>query len=340
MTDATVPPDRTREAAAAAMARLDAARTDPQIPFRDLAPFAAGNGGVPYAFAFDSGRAGPHVVVTALAHGNEPAGREAVTTLLEREVRPLVGRLTLILCNLAAYGASNGVDPYGRRFVEQDFNRVWSDAILDGPDRNVELDRARQVRALIGSADLLLDVHSTPYEATPFWPLRPGRTKARALAEALGAPRTLLLFDQGSVHSPTIARYGRLGDEAAPGVGATVECGLFFARTGADVALSTIGRLLRHAGMVDARTADGLIVWEDPGPDHDAPVGAPEIARTTDVRLLFRPETFEPVAAGEIVGWDGDRPIRAPHDGAVPLWIKQTFVAGEQAFMWARHAEA
>jgi hypothetical protein len=64
---------------------------------------------------------------------------------------------------------------------------------------------------------------------------------------------------------------------------------------------------------------------------------APEVATTADIKLLFRPESFAPYAKGAIVGWDGDRPMTAPFDGAVPLWIKQTFVAGEQAFMWARH---
>jgi hypothetical protein len=77
--------------------------------------------------------------------------------------------------------------------------------------------------------------------------------------------------------------------------------------------------------------------WDDPTPPRRLTVLAPEIATTADVALLFRPESFAPYPEGAIVGWDGERPIRAPFDGAVPLWIKQTFVAGQQAFMWARH---
>src|SRR5690606_26450222 len=113
-------------------AAIEAERLDAQIARRDLEPYRRGNTGIPYAFSFDSGRPGPHVVVTSLAHGNEPGGLEAVVALVERGIAPLRGRLSLAICNVEAYHASNGVDPYGARFVEEDFNRVWSDEKLDG----------------------------------------------------------------------------------------------------------------------------------------------------------------------------------------------------------------
>lgn len=37
------------------------------------------------------------------------------------------------------------------------------------------------------------------------------------------------------------------------------------------------------------------------------------------------------------MAFDGDRPIAAPLDRAVPMWIKQKFEANIQAFMWGRH---
>ena len=36
----------------------------------DIEPYRAGNTGVDYVTTFDSGSAGPHVLVTALTHGN------------------------------------------------------------------------------------------------------------------------------------------------------------------------------------------------------------------------------------------------------------------------------
>ena len=116
-----------------------------------------------------------------------------------------IGRLSLAICNVAAYGATNGVDPYGTRFVEEDFNRVWLDEILDSDRRSIELDRARELRPLVAAADVLLDLHATPYEATPFHVLRPG-SRSVALARKLG-PHTRFLFNQGSAHSPTLSNY-------------------------------------------------------------------------------------------------------------------------------------
>ena len=54
------------------------------------------------------------------------------------------------------------------------------------------------------------------------------------------------------------------------------------------------------------------------------------------VRFLSRPGDFQRFAKGEVAAFDGADPILAPFDGAMPVWIKQTIVAGEQAFMWAR----
>ena len=43
----------------------------------DLARFAAGNAGVPYVWQFRGERAGPHLTVQALTHGNEVCGATA-----------------------------------------------------------------------------------------------------------------------------------------------------------------------------------------------------------------------------------------------------------------------
>ena len=75
---------------------MTAAETSPiEVAWEDLSAYAAGNTGVPYVHSFDSGRAGPHVMVNALTHGNEFCGRVAVRRLLDDGIRPTNGRLTL-----------------------------------------------------------------------------------------------------------------------------------------------------------------------------------------------------------------------------------------------------
>lgn len=326
-----------RVRAAEVTAALQRERCDPQIPRRDLSPYAAGNTGVPHVFSFDSGRPGPHALVTCLAHGNEPGGLEAVIALLDRGIRPRAGRLTLAMCNIAAYVSSNGVDPYGIRFIEEDFNRVWSNDILDSDRKSLELDRARLLRPFVTSADLILDLHATPYEATPYFVLRPG-SRAVALAERMSQPRTHFIFNQGSAHSPTLANYPERRDPDGSALGVTIECGLFFARSSADVALSTVAEALALHGVIDAGVATTLTGWRDRAERRTVIIDETQPTRTGRVTFLCKPGDFRGFAAGEIVAFDGEEPIRAPFDGATPLWVKQTFIAGDTAFMWARQA--
>ena len=321
--------------AAGVTARLQEERRHAGIAKRDLEPYRRGNIGIPYAFTFDSGQAGPHILVTCLAHGNEPGGLEAVVALLERGVQPLRGRLSLAICNVAAYEASNGIDPYGTRFVEEDFNRVWSDEKLDGEGRSVELERARELRPLLADADFLLDLHATPYEASPYFVLRPG-TRAIVLAERIGVPHTRFFFNQGSAHAPTLSNYRQFSDPDSAAVGITLECGLFFAAESKQVALSAIARLLQLNGMISEADFLAIATWRDTRPRRDIVVEFPEITRTAQMRFLARPGDFQPFAKGEVAAFDGDRPVLAPFEGALVLWLKQNFEKDVQVFMWGR----
>ena len=126
----------------------------------DIEPYRTGNTGVEYVTTFDSGAAGPHVLVTALTHGNEICGALVVDRLLREGLRPTRGTLTLAFNNVAAFGRFDPRNPYASRFVDEDFNRVWTRETLDGPRRSAELSRARQIRPFVEAADFLLDIHS------------------------------------------------------------------------------------------------------------------------------------------------------------------------------------
>jgi len=133
----------------------------------DIAPYAVGNTGTPYVTTFDSRRPGPHVLVNALTHGNEICGAIALDRLFRDGVRPAAGKLTLSFANTAAYARFDPADPTASRFVDEDFNRLWDDATLAGPRQSTELARARVLRPLVASADLLLDIHSMQHASAP-----------------------------------------------------------------------------------------------------------------------------------------------------------------------------
>lgn len=316
------------------MADLNARRVKCEIPFADISAYRQSNTGIDYGYSFDSGSSGPHVVITGLSHGNEPGGRAAITRLLDEGIRPRIGKLSLILLNIDAYHASNGVDPYGTRFIDHDFNRVWDDDLLNSDQVSVEIARARAVRPIIADADVLLDIHATPYESAPFFVQKPG-SRGIDLAERIDMPRNRLFFEQGSAHQPTIANYAQFGRTGGTAMAATVETGLFFSRQSADVALSSAARLLKSYDMIDQNMADSLIVWTHDQPERHIRVLYPEIVHTADIALLFEPASYRPYRKGEVVAFDGEAPILAPFNGAIPLWIKQKFEENVQAFMWA-----
>lgn len=184
----------------------------PEPPVEITAPdiTAYRGDGIPYVIGLDSGRAGPHVVITALVHGNELCGAWALLTLLERDIRPRRGRLSLAFVNVAAYQAFDPGNPRATRYLDEDLNRVWDPATLDGPRRSRELDRARQLRPLIEDADLLLDLHSMQLPAPPL--LLSGLTdKGQRLALAMGYP-TYVIADGGHRNGGRMRDFGAFAD--------------------------------------------------------------------------------------------------------------------------------
>ena len=76
---------------------MNAAEPVLEVLPRDLSAYRAGNTGIDYVHRFDSGRPGPDVMINALTHGNELCGMVAVCYLLDSDVRPKIGTLTLSL---------------------------------------------------------------------------------------------------------------------------------------------------------------------------------------------------------------------------------------------------
>ena len=117
---------------------MNAPHPDFQVLPRDLSTYRAGNTGLDYVHRFESGRPGPHVMVNALTHGNEFCGMVAVCHLLDTNVRPKIGTLTLSFANVAAYETFDTARPFDSRLVTHNLNRIWSPAWLDGAEDSVE----------------------------------------------------------------------------------------------------------------------------------------------------------------------------------------------------------
>ena len=195
-----------------------------EFEFPDIRPYANSDCGIPYLHTFDSGIAGPHVMINSLTHGNEVCGAIIVKELLDLGFRPRRGRLTLAFANVDAYHSFDIDRPDQSRFVDQDFNRVWTPETLgDLSLDSTELRRARAIRPVINTVDLLLDIHSMHERSAPLIVAGP-LDKGISLARDVGAPDTVI-SDEGHAEGRRLRDYDSFGDPDKLPNAMLVECG-------------------------------------------------------------------------------------------------------------------
>ncbi len=223
-----------------------------QVLPRDLSAYRQGNIGIDYVHRFDSGKAGPHVLVNALTHGNEFCGMTAVTHLLDTGVRPRLGSLTLSFANVAAYESFDPTQPFESRQLVHNLNRIWSPAWLDGAQDSPELRRARQLLPVVAAADHILDIHSTSQAVQPFW-VYPQFERNGQAALAIGQPSVHLVMPQGLGSGTPLIQHGRHGTAEGQGVALVVECGQHFLRATGELAVQVALAFVAHFGLIALR---------------------------------------------------------------------------------------
>ena len=291
-------------------------RFDVRLTPPDLSPWLRGNTGVRGFTTIDSGRPGPHVAIVALTHGNELAGAIVLDALLKSDrdsglesgLAIQAGRLTLGFANLDAFARFDPRQPTASRFVDEDLNRVWDTAVLDGPRRSSELDRARAMRPLIDRADILLDLHSMLWPSEPLILSGPSR-RGRDLAIAIGTPE-LVVADHGHVSGPRLIDYAPFtqgGNRAA----ALVEAGQHWHEETVAATHATVQGLLRASGLLrqNAPTATATATT------IVAEVTTVVTATTNNFAFVEPFRGGDVIAAcGTLIAMDGPLEIRTPHD--------------------------
>ena len=298
----------------------------------DIEPYRAGNTGVEYVTTFDGGVAGPHVLVTALTHGNEICGAIALDRLFRSGLRPRQGKLTLAFDNVAAYHSFNPRYPVASRFVDEDFNRLWGGATLDGPRQSTELARARALRPFVDAADFLLDIHSMQHATAPLM-LAGTLDRSVALARRVGIPE-LIICDVGHAAGKRMRDYGPFGDASSPKTALLIEAGQHWQQRTAEVATDVVLRFLTALGTL---TRDDAALLG--GPDFDAQPRQRVIEVTEAVTITG--DRFEFVAdfrglevltpKGTLIGRDGSREVRTPYDDCVLVMPSRRSGRGQTA---------
>jgi predicted deacylase len=306
----------------------------------DIEPYRVGNTGIEYVTSYEATQSGPHVLVTALTHGNEICGAIALDRLLRAGVQPRQGKLTLAFDNVAAYREFDPRYPIASRYVDEDFNRLWHPATLDGPRQSVELERARTLRPIVDAADYLLDLHSMQYATAPLM-LAGLLPRSRALAQRVGIPE-LIMCDAGHAAGPRMRDYGGFGNPGSAKTALLIECGQHWEHRSAEVATDVTLRFLISLGVV--------------AEDDVAPLGGPDFAAHPRQRVIevtdavtisgerfdftqdFRGLEVLP-EKGTLIGRDGEREVRTPYDNCVLIMPSRRLIRGQTAVRLGRYVD-
>jgi predicted deacylase len=300
-----------------------------ELPWPSLTLWTSGNTGTPYVFEWAAEAPGPTVMLCALTHGNEVSGALVLADLLGWGLRPRRGRLILSFNNVAAFERFDSAQPDRSRLVDEDFNRLWSPSVLDGPRQSVELQRARALRPFVDRADVLIDLHSMHEQAPPMivcgW-----QRKGVRFAQSVGAPMHLMR-DQGHAQGVRLRDYAGFGDPASPKQALLLEAGQHWERSALTVARDVTARALVVAGVVD--DADLPTGWRQPDGQAQRVIRVTEavVAQTAAFTFAQPFRGFEVLAQDALIGFEpfspaGDarlapdalrREVRAPFDACV-----------------------
>jgi len=316
-------------------ARASARHPPVEIAFPDLGSYAAGNDGTPHVWTFGSEHPGPHVLIQALTHGNEVCGAIALDWLLREKVRPLRGTLTLVFANVAAYLRFNRADPFASRCVDEDFNRLWTREVLDGPRHSAELARARELRPIVDRVDHLLDLHSMSEPCLPL-AMAGRQRKGVELAKAIGVPQNIVI-DSGHAAGQRLRDYAFFDDPADPRSALLVECGQHWEAAAPQVARQSVLRFLDHFAMLDRGFAGQYLDDATPPPQHIVEVTS-TVTIVSDAFRFTQPVHGLQVIrrAGTAYAMDAGAEIRTPHDDCVLIMPTRKPKRGETAVRLGR----
>ncbi len=305
----------------------------------DITPFRQGNAGIEYVTTFESGRSGPHVVISALTHGNEICGAHALKFLFDRDIRPAAGRLTLCFANVEAFHRFDPERPYESRFVDEDFNRLWSPDVLNGPRDSRELRRARLLVPVAESADFLLDLHSMHMASAPLM-LCGLQEKSLRLAQRLGYPLHLVR-DPGHDAGRRLRDHGAFDDPARPQTALLIECGQHWAASSVRVAIETTLRFLKQAGVVAPDVVDAHLQEADIAKPLVVQVSGPITISSPEFRFVRDFQSLEVIPAkNTLIAKDGAAEVRTPYDQCMLIMPGRNLAPGLTAVRLGRVMES
>ena len=304
----------------------------------DISAYQHGNIGVDYVHRFDSGKPGPHVCVNAVMHGNEICGAITLDHLLNAQLRPKRGVLTLCFVNVGAFLTFNPHAPGESRFIDEDMNRVWVEDRLDGNEQSAELHRARALRPIFDSVDYLLDIHSMSTFSEPIL-LCNGLASERELARKMTYPRTVAC-GSGHIVGKRLIEYTPFNDTTNDKTALLIECGQHWARDTGPAALDSTLYFLGALDMLPDGFLDAHVTTATPPAQQMLDVTHGYITKTDHFEFA---QTFvgleEFPDEGTLIATDGEETIRTPYPRCVLIMPHAIRAKNRRVLRFARHSE-
>lgn len=310
-----------------------------EIDIPDIEPYLAGNTGIRGITCFDSGLAGPHVMISAVVHGNEPCGAVALDWLFRHEVRPIRGKLSLGFMNIEAYQAFDRDNPTATRWIDEDFNRLWDLSTLDGDRRSRELERARKVRPWIETVDHLLDLHSMQRCQTPLMMAGP-LDRGRDLARRLGTPGHIVV-DAGHAAGRRMRDFAGFGAPASPKSALLFEAGQHWEAASGPRSIEIALRFLHGLAMIDPTVGAAFLSASSlPARQRVIEVTGPVTIGSENFTFVETFNGMEVLAkAGTLIGHDGAEPVVTPYDDCVLIMPSRRLWKGQTAVRLGRYVD-
>jgi predicted deacylase len=284
-----------------------------ELPKPDLGRWREGNTGTEGVWTYSAHTPGPHVLVTALVHGNELCGAWALLYALQVGLRPRRGSLSLAFCNLAAFDSFDARQADASRYLDEDLNRVWGPGLQERPPSR-EQKRALELLPFIERADWLLDLHSMHEPGVPLL-LTGMQPRNVALAQKLATP-THVVVDAGHKDGVRLRDHGRFGSATAVDNRALLlECGYHGELASKDVALDMMGRFLVESGVVLQADIPATWLRPDPPPQQVLEVTGGIVARSMNLRFVEPWQSGQTIArGGTLLGYNDEEPFVTPYD--------------------------
>ena len=302
----------------------------------DISAYKRGNTGIDYVHEFDSGKNGPHVMISAIVHGNELCGAVALDHLFRNEVRPNKGKLSLAFMNYIAFQSFNPENPKESRFVEEDFNRLWTKEALNGVRDSLELNRAREICPHLEKIDFLLDIHSMQTNKIPLvlsGPLKKGRNFARKIGVT-----EIVVTDSGHKAGRRMRDYNSFSNPSSKKNALLIECGQHWQNESAILAIDSSWRFLWKTGVIkEEKAVQFQINHKLPEKQRFIEVHSLHTIKTESFRFVKSFVGLEIIKkAGTTIGYDGDEAIKTPHDDCILIMPTHRKTIGNTAVRFGK----